>query len=94
MIYISIRFKKKINKTRGLFHVWLGLYANLLVAFFSFVFVSFGMRAYLGFGDSGFWGFGWFIFVSDHFLQQISIFQTSFWFVKTLFYRFGFRNSG
>ena len=60
MIYISIRFEK-INKTRGLFHVWLGLYANLLVAFFSFVFVSFGMWAYLGFGDSGFWGFGWFI---------------------------------
>ena len=37
MVYISIRFEKKINKTRGLFHVWLGLYANLLVAFFSFV---------------------------------------------------------
>ena len=36
--------------TQGLFHVWLGLYANLLVAFFSFVFVSFGMWAYLGFG--------------------------------------------
>ena len=50
MIYISIRFEKKINKTRGLFHVWLGLYANLLVAFFSFVFVSFGMWVYLGFG--------------------------------------------
>ena len=60
MIYISIRFEK-INKTRGLFHVWLGLYANLSVAFFSFVFVSFGMWAYLGFGDSGFWGFHWFI---------------------------------
>ena len=39
-----------MNKTRGLFHVWLGLYANLLVAFFSFVFVSSGMWAYLGFG--------------------------------------------
>ena len=38
MIYISIRFEKK-NKTRGLFHVWLGLYANLLVALFpSFMF--------------------------------------------------------
>ena len=35
-----------------------------------------------------------FIFVSDHFLQQISIFQSSFWFIKTLFYKFGFRNSG
>ena len=68
MIYISISFEKKIIKTRGLFHVWLGLYANLSVAFFSFVFVSFGMWAYLDFGDSGFWGFDWFIFVSDHFL--------------------------
>ena len=28
------------------------------MAFFSFLFVSFGMWAYLGFGDSGFWGFG------------------------------------
>ena len=64
MIYISIRFEKKINKTRGLFHVWLVLYANLLVAFFSFVFVSFGMWAYLGFGDSGFWGLpGLFLFL-------------------------------
>ena len=67
MIYISMRFEK-INKTRWLFHVWLGLYANLLVAFFSFVFVSFGMWAYLGFGDSGFWEFGQFISVSDDFL--------------------------
>ena len=47
----------------------------------------------VGFGDSGFWGFCQFIFVSDHFLEQISIFQSSFWFVKTLFYKFGFRNS-
>ena len=67
MIYISIRFEKK-NKTQGLFHVWLGLDANLLVAFFSFVFVSFGMWAYLDFGDSGVWGFGRCIFVSDHFI--------------------------
>ena len=37
------------------------------MAFFSFVFVSFGMWAYLGFGDSGFWGFGRFKFVSDLF---------------------------
>ena len=37
MIYISIRFEKELNKTQGLFHVWLGLYANILVAFFSFV---------------------------------------------------------
>ena len=35
----SSRFEKEVNKTRGLFHVWLGLYANLLVAFFSFVFL-------------------------------------------------------
>ena len=53
MIYISIRFEKEINKTRGLFHVWLGLYANLLVAFFSFVSVFF-----LHVGLPGFWGFG------------------------------------
>ena len=53
MIYISIRFEKK---TQGLFHVWLGLYVNLLVAFFSFVFVSFVMWAYLGSGDLGFGG--------------------------------------
>ena len=32
MIYISIRFGKKI-KLRGCFQVWVGLYANLLVAF-------------------------------------------------------------
>ena len=29
-------------------------------------------------------------FVSTHFLQQISIFQSSFWFVNTLFYKNGF----
>ena len=64
MIYVSIRFEKRINKPRGLFHVWLGLFANLLVAFFSFVFVSFGMWAYLGFGDSGFWDLaGLFLFL-------------------------------
>ena len=57
MIYISIRFEKKT-------HVWLGLYANLLVAFFSFVFVSFGMWAHLGFWDSGFGGLaGLFLFL-------------------------------
>ena len=62
MIYIFSQFEKERNKTRGLFRVWLGLYANLLVAFFSFVFsVSFGIWAYLGFGDSAFWGFGRFI---------------------------------
>ena len=57
MIYISPRFEKEINETRGLFHVWLGLYANLLVAFFSFVFFCFFWHV----GLPGFWGFGRFI---------------------------------
>ena len=57
MIYISSRFEKEINKTRGLFHVWLGLYANLLVAFFSSFFFCFFWHVSL----PGFWGFGWFI---------------------------------
>ena len=56
MIYISSRFEKEINKTWGLFHVWLGLYANLLVAFFSFVFCLFWHV-----GLPVFWGFGRFI---------------------------------
>ena len=56
MIYISTRFENEINKTRGLFHVWLGLYANLLVAFFSFLFCFFWHV-----GLPGFWGFGRFI---------------------------------
>ena len=56
MVYISSRFEKEINKTWGLFHVWLGLYANLLAAFFSFVFWFFWHV-----GLPGFWGFGQFI---------------------------------
>ena len=69
MIYISTRLEK-INKTLGLFHVWLGLYANLLVAFFSFVFVSFGMWAYLDLGIQGLGG------LADLFMFLIiSIFQ-------------------
>ena len=62
MIYISSRFEKEINKTWGLFHVWPGLYANLLAAFFSFVFLfllACGPTWVLGIW--GFWGFGWFI---------------------------------
>ena len=68
MIYISIRFEKKINKTRGLFHVWLGLYANLLVAFFSFVLslLACGPTWVLGVWPVYFLAFFW--PVSDHFL--------------------------
>ena len=68
MIYISVRFEK--NKTQGLFQVWLGLYANLLVAFFfsSFCFfLACGPTWDLGIRDSGFQGFDQLIFVSDHF---------------------------
>ena len=43
------------KKNSGTVSCLAGLYANLLVAFFSFVFVSFGMWAYLGFWDSGVW---------------------------------------
>ena len=56
MIYISSRFEKEIIKLGGYFHVWLGLYANLLVAFFSFVFCFFWHVGLPGFGDLGFWG--------------------------------------
>ena len=75
----------KKNQTRGLFHVWLGLYANLLVAFFSFIFVSFGMWAYLGFGDSGFWGLGRFIFVLIISFSRFQYFNIHFGSLKLCF---------
>ena len=56
MFYISLRFEREITKLVGHFHVWLGLYANLLVAFFSFAFCFFWHV-----GLPGFWGFGRFI---------------------------------
>ena len=49
-----------------------------------------GMWDWLGFGDLGLWPVN---FVSAHFLLQISIFQSSFWFVNTLLYRTGSRYS-
>ena len=85
MIYISSRFEKEINKTQGLFHVWLGLYASLLVAFFSFVFCFFwhvGLPEFWEFRVLGVWLV---YFVSDHFLSQISIFNLHFGSLKLCF---------
>ena len=50
------------------------------------------MRACLSFEDLESGGLAGLIF-SGHFLQQISIFYSSFWFVNTLLYKIGFRNS-
>ena len=58
MFYISSRFEKEIIKLWDYFHVWLGLYANLLVVFFSFVFCFFwhvGLPGFWGFGVLGVW---------------------------------------